>query len=279
MLSGWTAVERRFGRASGTADDRFGGSGWIQLGSVPRLFEQPLARSLLGLAVVMALGVVGYMVIEGWSLLDASYMVVLTFTTVGYQEVNRLSAAGRVFTMFVMVGGVGMMLYVFTSVLNILVAQEIVGSLVRRHRMRVRTRKLNGHFIVCGYGRVGRAVATALHESSLRLIVMDKDAEVLAEAETQGLLYFEGDSTRDDDLRAVQVESAAGLVAATGDDGVNVYISLTARGLNPDLHIVARASRSEAEQKLRMAGADRVISPHIIGGRQMAQMAMEGIPP
>lgn len=242
-----------------------------------RLFQQPLARSLLGLAVVMTLGVVGYMLIEGWSLLDASYMVVLTFTTVGYQEVNRLSPAGRVFTMFVMVGGVGMMLYVFTSVLNIVVAHEIVGSLVRRHRMRTRTRNLNGHFIVCGYGRVGRAVASTLHESSLQLIVMDKDAEVLAEAETEGLLYFEGDSTRNDDLRSAQIESAAGLVAATGDDGVNVYISLTARGLNPGLHIVARASRPEAEGKLRMAGADRVISPHIIGGRQMAHMAMEGL--
>ncbi len=242
-----------------------------------RLFGQPLARSLLGLVVVMTLGVVGYMLIEGWSLLDASYMVILTFTTVGYQEVNRLSAAGRIFTMFVMVGGVGMMLYVFTSVLNIVVAQEIVGSLVRRHRMRTRTRKLDGHFIVCGYGRVGRAVASTLRESSLQLIVMDKDAEVLAEAETEGLLYFEGDSTRDDDLRSAQIERAAGLVAATGDDGVNVYISLTARGLNRGLHIVARASRPEAEQKLRMAGADRVISPYDIGGRQMARMAMEGM--
>ena len=144
-----------------------------------------------------------------------------------------------------------MVILTFTSVLNIVVAHEIVGSLLRRHRMRTRTKKLSGHFTVCGFGPVGRAVASTLHESSFQLIVMDKDTEALAESDTLGLLYMGGDSTLDDDLRSARGGSAAGLVAAAGDDGVNVYISLTARGLNPGLHVVARASRPEAEEKLR----------------------------
>ena len=217
----------------------------------------------------------GYVVIEGWSLLDAAYMTILTFTTVGYEEVCPLSPTGRIFTMFVMVAGVGVMLYILTSVVHMIVAQEVLKSLVRRHRMRTQMARLSDHFIVCGFGRVGRAVAFTLQEESAPLIVIDKDAEVLAEAEERGLLCMHGDPTRDDDLLAAHVREALGLVAATGNDSDNVYISLTARGLNPSLRIVARASRPDAEDKLLRAGADQVISPHAIGGRHMALSAME----
>ena len=150
--------------------------------------------------------------------------------------------------------------------------------MVRRQIMRTRMAKLSGHFIVCGFGRVGRAVSFTLQEESVPLIVIDKDAEALAEAEEQGLLCVHGDPTRDADLISAHVEQACGLFAATGDDTENVYISLTARGLNPNLHIVARASRPDAEDKLRRAGADQVISPYTIGGRQMALSAIEGRP-
>ena len=208
------------------------------------------------------------------SLLDAAYMTILTFTTVGYEEVHPLSSAGRVFTMVIMVAGVGVMLYILTSVVHMIVAQEVLRGLVRRHRMRTQMAKLSGHFIVCGYGRVGSAVALTLQEQSAPLIVIDKDAEVLAEAEEHGLLCMPGDPTKDDDLLAAHVKEATGLVAATGNDSDNVYISLTARGLNPDLRIVARASRLDAEDKLLRAGADEVISPHAIGGKHMALSAM-----
>ena len=127
--------------------------------------------------------------------------------------------------------------------------------MVRRQIMRTRMAKLSGHFIVCGFGRVGRAVSFTLQEESVPLIVIDKDAEALAEAEEQGLLCVHGDPTRDADLISAHVEQVRGLVAATGDDTENVYISLTARGLNPNLHIVARASRPDAEDKLRRAGS------------------------
>ena len=243
-----------------------------------RLFETQLARSLLALAALVVVSIAGYMLIEGWSLLDAAYMTIVTFTTVGYDEVHPLSSAGRVFSMFIMVAGVGVMLYILTSVVHMVVAQEVLRGLVRRHRMRAQLARLSDHFIVCGFGRVGRAVAFTLQEESMPLIVIDKDEEALAEAEESGLLCMPGDPTRDDDLLAAHVREALGLVAATGNDSDNVYISLTARGLNPALRIVARASRPDAEDKLLRAGADRVISPHAIGGRQMALSAIESCP-
>ena len=140
--------------------------------------------------------------------------------------------------------------------------------------MRRRMEKLNDHFIVCGFGRVGRAVALTLQEQSAGLIVIDKDADAMAEAEELGMLWVHGDSAEDEHLLTAHVRDARGLVAATGDDGQNVYVVLTARGLNPDLYIVARASRPDAEDKLRRAGADEVVLPHVIGGKEMALSAM-----
>ena len=215
------------------------------------------------------------MVIEGWSILDASYMVVVTFTTVGYEEVNPLSQEGRLFTMALMVAGIGVMFYTLTGMVQLVVEQEVLRSIVRRHRMRSQLSRLKGHFIVCGFGRVGRAVAYTLKGKSAPLLILDKDEEALEDARDLGYLYVQGDSTRDADLLAAQVKDARGLVAATGDDAENVYISLTARGLNPKLHIVARASSSDAEDKLRRAGADQVVSPYDIGGRHMALTAIE----
>ena len=135
--------------------------------------------------------------------------------------------------------------------------------------------KLRGHFIVWGYGRVGAAVAKTLQERSMQLVIIDRSAEALSEAEESGLLCLQGDATKDADLQSAHVSDAAGLVAATGEDSENIYISLTARGLNQKLHIVARASYAEAEEKLSRAGADRIISPYAIGGKQMALSAME----
>ena len=175
-----------------------------------RLFETQLARSLLALAVLVGIAIAGYMVLEGWSLLDAAYMTVITFTTVGYEEVHPLSTTGRVFTMFLMVAGVGVMLYILTSAVHLIVSQELLRSLVRRRRMRRRMEKLNGHYIVCGFGRVGRAVAATLQEQSAGLIVVDRDAEALTAAEELGMLWVHGDSADDETLLAAHVRTRAG---------------------------------------------------------------------
>ena len=222
-----------------------------------RLFRSRLTRGVFALAVVVTVGITGYMVIEGWSLLDSASMTILTLTTVGYEEVHLLSSTGRIFTIFLMVA----------------VAHE-VGSLFRRRKLKTRIATLKGHFIVCGFGRVGRVVASTLQGESAPVIVVDNEAEALAEAEDLGLLFLQGDATRDADLISAQIDKAIGLVAATGDDSENVYITLTARGLNPGLHVVARASRPEAEEKLRRAGANGVVSPYSIGGKEMALTAM-----
>ena len=134
------------------------------------LFETQLARGLLGLAVLAAVAIAGYMLIEGWPFLDAAYMTVVAFPTVGCEEVRPLSSIGRVFTMFLMVAGVGVMLYILTSVVQRMVAQEVLRSLVRRRRMTSRMARLSGHFIVCGFARVGRAVALTLQEQSAAFV-------------------------------------------------------------------------------------------------------------
>ncbi len=239
------------------------------------LIGKRLTRSILALAALMTLGVLGYMRIEGWPLLDSAYMTILTFTTVGYDEVRPLSSTGRVFNMFMMVVGVGIMLYILTSVVQIVVEEEILRTLFRRRRMRTQLAKLRNHYIVCGFGRVGREVALTLQQESIPLVVMDRNPDVLSEAEELGILGIEGDPTRDEDLLSVRVREAYGLVAAAGSDTDNVYITLTARGLNPNLRIVARATREDAEAKLIRAGADMVVQPQAIGGRHMAQSAIE----
>ncbi len=241
-----------------------------------RLFQSSLARSLVTLAVLIAIGISGYMLIEGWSLLDAAYMTILTFTTVGFAEVHPLSREGRIFTIFTMVAGVGVMLYILTSAVHMVVGQEALRNLVRRHAMRTRISRLNGHYIVCGFGRVGRAVALKIRDEGSPLVVIDTAEDAVAEAEQYGLLTVHGDPTRDAVLRSAHIEGATGLIAATGNDVDNVYISLTARGLNAGLHIVARASQTDAEHKLLRAGADQVVSPHTIGGEHMALTAIGG---
>ncbi len=241
-----------------------------------RLFQYTLARSLLTLAILVAIGIAGYMLIEGWPLLDAAYMTFLTFTTVGFAEVRPLSQEGRVFTIFIMVGGVGVMLYILTSAVHMVVDQEALRNLVRRHAMRTRISRLNGHYIVCGFGRVGRAVALKLQDEGVPLVVIDVAEDAVAEAEESGMLTVHGDPEKDAVLQSAHIEGAAGLIAATGRDVDNVYISLSARGLNAGLHIVARASQPDAEHKLLRAGADQVVSPHTIGGEHMALSAIGG---
>ena len=239
------------------------------------LIGKNLTRSLLALTALMVVGILGYMRIEEWSILDAAYMTILTFTTVGYDEVRPLSSTGRFFNMFMMVIGVGVMLYILTSVVQIVVEEEILRTLFRRRRMKSQLAKLRNHYIVCGFGRVGREVALTLREESVPIVVMDRNPEALTEAEELGMLGIEGDPTRDEDLLLVRVREAYGLVAAAGSDTDNVYITLTARGLNPNLRIVARATREDAEAKLMRAGADVVVQPQAIGGRHMAQSAIE----
>ena len=235
-----------------------------------------LRRLLLGiyaLIIIVAIGVIGYMVIEGWSFLDAIYMTITTITTVGFREVHPLSQAGQIFSIFIIIGGVGGALYVLTTIMGYIIEGQF-GITVGRRRMKNKIARLKKHFILCGYGRVGESIALTFNEEGTPFVVISKDEEHVAKAEKEGYLAILGDATSDDVLKEAGIERAYGLVSAVGSDTDNTFITLSAREARPDLFIEARSSNPESEGKLRRAGANRVISPHAIGGRRMAMLAL-----
>jgi voltage-gated potassium channel len=225
------------------------------------------------LLLVVAIGVIGYMTIEGWSFLDAFYMTVVTLSTVGYKEVHDLSAVGKVFSIMLIIGGVGVMLYTFTAIVHYFF-EGYFTNVLGRHRMKEKISKLKGHIILCGYGRVGREVARVFESEGEPFIVVDLDQEALAKAADDGHLYLQGNATNDEVLKEAGIRRARGLVVAVGSEADNIYIIISARGLRPDLFIIARACAEESEFKLKRAGADRTIFTHRIGGRRMAMLAL-----
>jgi voltage-gated potassium channel len=225
------------------------------------------------LLAVLAAGVVGYMVIEGWSLLDAVYMTVTTLTTVGYREVRELSDTGRIFTIGLIVLGVGVMLYGLTTMVQYFVEVQW-ANLFGGRRMKDRISRLKDHIILCGYGEVGIEVARTLDKEGTPFVAVDTDQQALAKAITNGHLYIHGDATRDETLSEAGIQRARGLVATAGNDAANIFITLSAKGLRRDIFVVARADAQEAESKLKRAGADRVIFPLALAGRRLAMLAL-----
>jgi voltage-gated potassium channel len=236
----------------------------------------PLRRFLqiiYAVVIVVAIGVIGYKLIEGWTLLDSLYMTVITLGTVGYREVHPLSTGGMVFTIVLIVIGVGVIFYALTTMVQYIIEGNLANILGRR-RMKEKIAKLRGHIIVCGYGRVGREVARVFQEERIPFVVIDHNSEAIAKAAADGYLHLVGNATNDDILKESGILQARGLVAATGSDADNVFITLSARELHPDLFITARAGAPESEAKLKRAGADRTIYPHVLGGRRLAMLAL-----
>jgi len=231
-------------------------------------------RSVIVLAALIAIGIAGYMTIEGWSFLDAAYMTALTFTTVGFAEVHPLSSGGKAFSIFLMIAGVGATLYFLSISMQRIIEEGIFRGFVRRRRMETRLAGERNHFILCGFGRVGREVALAFQQEGAHFIIVEKDLEAISDADNMGFAYVLGDASDDEVLRAAGIERARGLVAATGNDSDNVFITLSARGIRPELFIVARTTYQDNEGKLIRAGANSVVSPHTIGGRRMALSAV-----
>jgi len=236
----------------------------------------PIRRLFWGvcvLVIIIAAGAIGYVIIEGWSFIDALYMTIITITTVGYDEVHPLTTTGRIFSIFLIVGGVSGALYALTGIAGYIIEGHL-GTTLGRRRMETAIAKLKRHFILCGYGRVGREIARLFAEENVPFVVIGKDRDSIADAEKDGHLYMLADATDDEVLKQAGIERARGLVATVGSDADNVYITLSARGLRPDLFIEARASSSAAETKLKKAGANRIISPYSLGARRMAQLAL-----
>lgn len=226
-----------------------------------------LWRAALLLAGVCVAGVVGFVVLEGWPLLDAVYMTAITLSTVGFLEVHPLSPAGRIFTILLLAGGVSIFFYLVGAFGEYVVSGQLRAYL-RGRRMKEEIDRLTGHYIVCGYGRVGRQVVADVEGWGGRCVIIEVDPAVTHGMD--GLLLLVGDATQDQVLKAAGIERAAGLVVSTRDDAANVFITLTARALNPDIIIVARSNLPSTDQKLRSAGANHVISPYSIAGRRIA---------
>jgi len=222
------------------------------------------------LLLVMVIGTAGYHYIEGWPWFDGFYMVVTTLTTIGYQEVHPLSHAGRVFNVFVILSGVSLLALGVGALSQALLEFEL-QSFFGRRRMEREIGRLNGHFIICGMGRVGRSVARELARKPVPFVIIDNAEAKRQRFSTESWLVLAGDATQEQTLRDAQIERAAGLIAATTTDATNLYIILTARGLNPHLKIIARASEDGAEKHLLTAGADSVVSPYSFAGQRIAQ--------
>ncbi len=230
----------------------------------------------LWLAAVLAaavLGTAGYMLIDRWSLSDAVYMTVISLTTVGFKEVRELTDAGRIWTMLLSISGVGL-LFGMVGIVGESVIGEATSGRRQARKMQGEVDRLRGHFVLCGYGRVGSAVAEQLGESGNRFVVVDLDEDSLERARADGHLVVAGDATEDETLVRAGIREARGLITTIDSDALNVYVILSARAMNAEMLIVGRASTAGAEAKLSQAGADRVVSPYAMAGRRLAELAV-----
>ncbi len=230
-----------------------------------------LVISVALLLIVYGIGVAGYMAIEGWGFEDASFMTVITVATVGFGEVHPLDTAGRWFTVALIMGGMGVILYGVSSLTALIVEGELVDYL-RRSKMDKQIGKLSGHFIICGAGRVGTCIMAELLRTGHKVVVVDQDIPHLDDWRERhpDILAMQGDAASDEVLEAAGVRRAVGLLSALTEDKDNLFVVLSARALNPNLRIVARADEESAQGKLIRAGADSVVFTHVIGGMRMA---------
>jgi voltage-gated potassium channel len=219
-------------------------------------------------------GIIGYMMIGGWSFMDALYMTVISITTTGFLEVRPMDTAGRVFTIILVIGGASSAVYAMTVIVQYVMEGQLGNALWRRN-MKNRIAHLKNHFILCGYGRVGQEIGRILAAEKAEFVIIDKSREGITQAEMDKHLYIMADAASDDTLKEAGIEHARGLIVALGNDADSTYVTLSARQISPNLFIEARISSHEAEGKLKRAGADRIISPYSIGAHRMAMLALQ----
>ncbi len=237
----------------------------------------PLLSGLRGavflLIAVISIGVAGYRVLENYSWLEAFYMTAITLSTVGFREVQPLSPTGQIFTMLLLAGGLGVVLYTLSAVIEKVVEGEFQQFFGRR-RMQKQIEALADHYIVCGFGRIGEIVCRELASKPVPFVIIEKDEERVRAAEAANHLVLTGDAADEEILMNAGAQRAKGLFATLATDAANVFVTLTAKGVNSTLFIVARAESDRSERTLLRAGADKVISPYAMGGHRMAQAAL-----
>jgi voltage-gated potassium channel len=233
-----------------------------------------ILRSGVTILSLIAIGTAGYMILESWPFLDALYMTVIVLTTIGFAEVHALSDGGRVFTIVLAVTGIGAIFYALIAVFQFLVEGEL-ASILGSQRMKRQIEHLRDHYILCGFGRVGEEIAREFKEHKVDFVIVETNQEAIARGSRRGYLMLVGDATSDQVLTEAGIDHAACLLAASDSDEGNTFIVLTAKALNPDLYVVARAAHSESQPRMSRAGAERVFSPYAIVGRQMALSAIQ----
>ncbi|MEW6103017.1 MAG: potassium channel protein [bacterium] len=224
-----------------------------------------------GLLLVLFIGTLGFILIEKWSILDSLYMTVITIATVGFGEIHPLSQGGRIFCILLIIGGAGILLSTISTMTAFFVEGELT-DIIRRKKMERIIGKIENHYILCGLGRVGRPIAIEFSKTKKAFLAIEKKKERIEEAISliPNLVFIHGDATHNVVLKSARIERAIGLITALPTDQENLFVVLTASGLNPHLRIISRADDPESEEKLRRAGANEVIFPHMIGGLRMA---------
>jgi voltage-gated potassium channel len=240
--------------------------------STPIVLSGRLRTGCIVLALVLLIGTLGFALIEGWAALEAFYTTVLVVSTLGFSDLRPGGLPGRLLTIALIAGGVGTLYYLVGALAQTVIENQLDWG--KRRAMDQQISKLNQHYIVCGFGRVGQEICRQLAKANSTFVVIDNDTTRIERIQKAGYLYIQGDASDDAVLRRAMIDRARALLTAVQSDAGNVYITLSARALNPDLFIVARAATAEAEHKLTIAGANRVISPYILGGRSMATMAL-----
>ena len=226
---------------------------------------------LIGPILLITIGTLGFHYLENLSFFDSLYLTSSTITTVGYGDIHPQSNLGKIFSLFVMFGGIGIVLYTLTFIVNFIVEGEL-NNIYGGRKMEASLKKLNNHYIICGYGNVGERIAKRLRESKkFDIVVIEKNKQTCDKIKLTNIPYIDGDATDEKILIEAGITNAKGLVTSILDDAENVYIVITARALNPNLHIVARGSSDKVKEKLYRIGANRVIMPDDIGARIMAE--------
>jgi voltage-gated potassium channel len=228
-----------------------------------------IALALFG--AIIAFGTIGYTVVDHMPLYDAFYMTIITISTVGFSEIRPLSAGGRAITIVIIVTGISLGTYTLGLLVRIFVEGELQYYLGRR-KLRKHISDLKNHYIVCGYGRIGRIICDELAAARMPFIAIEKSTEKIEMLEKKGYLYLNLDATTEEALRQAGILTAKGVVTAVRSDANNVFITLTAKDLRPDIFVLSRTSSASNEKKLLRAGASRVVAPYQIGGRRMAQV-------
>ncbi len=237
-------------------------------------FANRVRIALILIFLILVVGVIGYMFFEDYTLVDSLYMTVITVATVGFREVRELSDSGKLFTIFLIITSLGTFAYSVTIITTHLIEDEL-SFFLKRRKSKIDIKKMKNHIIVCGYGRNGMQTSAELLAHNTPFVVIEQNGEIINKIQNQKIITIEGDATEDSVLEKANIKNAKGIITTLPNDADNLFVTLTARSIKPKIIIISRASSNSAEKKLKMAGANNVIMPDIIGGSHMASLIIK----